>query len=224
MSAVGSCIGVCIYQGTLHPGLLALLLLWTLISIEKAANREIAETIWSLMTAFTVLAVWLLIPINQLLILYNQTRTSGLISYFMLSLAGPVLIGECIYGLVASIRPICVWYPAACGNSLLMLVLNIAIWDLFLGVSLFACYLCITSSLFYISKTLSKRRYRQARLALIGQIDPFSASSLCAICLESLNNQPIRLRCGHPFHGQCLERWLTRRMVCPVCRAAVLAY
>lgn len=140
----------------------------------------------------------------------------------MLVLAGPVLTAECIYGLVASISPLCLWYPASCGNGILRLVLNIVIWDLFLGLSLSASYLCLRSTLSSLSQSLSNRRYRQARLAMIGEIAPF-ASSLCAICLESLTSA-IRLRCGHAFHGECLERWLVRRMACPVCRAAVLAY
>jgi hypothetical protein len=223
MSAVGSCVGVCVYQGISHSVLLVALLIWIVVSLKRARDWERGETIWSVSTAFTLLLVWLLVPINQLIILYNHRSIAVLTSYIVLVLAGPVLLGECVYGLAIHVNPLCLWYPVACQNASMRLVLAIVIWDLFILLSLLSSYLCLRSSHLYLIQTLSERRYRQARLALIGRLDPLSAPTLCAICLENLA-RPIRLRCGHTFHGGCLEEWLARRMICPVCRAAVLAY
>lgn len=46
-------------------------------------------------------------------------------------------------------------------------------------------------------------------------------SGLCAICLEDLEDQDVvrGLICGHVFHKDCIDPWLTRRKcVCPTCK------
>jgi hypothetical protein len=44
----------------------------------------------------------------------------------------------------------------------------------------------------------------------------------CAICLSSLKDKPTRTTpCGHTFHEQCLQEWLSRSNTCPFCRARV---
>lgn len=43
----------------------------------------------------------------------------------------------------------------------------------------------------------------------------------CAICLEPFEDDEIvrGLICGHPFHAECLDPWLTRRRACcPMCK------
>ncbi|CAI9110980.1 OLC1v1011105C1 [Oldenlandia corymbosa var. corymbosa] len=49
---------------------------------------------------------------------------------------------------------------------------------------------------------------------------------LCCVCLSRLNKgdeEKRSLPCGHEFHGECIESWLsnTRRKTCPVCRFLV---
>lgn len=45
----------------------------------------------------------------------------------------------------------------------------------------------------------------------------------CCICLENLNNSSInncenyKLVCGHHFHRNCLQKWLTEKQKCPLC-------
>lgn len=39
----------------------------------------------------------------------------------------------------------------------------------------------------------------------------------CAICLLRMS-QPVRLPCGHTFCGKCIEPWLRRCALCPMCR------
>ena len=44
----------------------------------------------------------------------------------------------------------------------------------------------------------------------------------CSICFSSLTDSPTRTTpCGHTFHEQCLQEWLSRRNTCPFCRAPV---
>lgn len=48
-------------------------------------------------------------------------------------------------------------------------------------------------------------------------------SDCCAVCLDSFKSrQHARfLVCSHKFHRQCLDRWLSRKNECPVCRSPV---
>ncbi|CAI8607030.1 unnamed protein product [Vicia faba] len=50
------------------------------------------------------------------------------------------------------------------------------------------------------------------------------AESICCICLVHLSNAsstPIRLRCSHIFHTECIQKWVNIRQTCPLCRADV---
>lgn len=40
----------------------------------------------------------------------------------------------------------------------------------------------------------------------------------CAVCLSSTISQPLQLPCGHGFCTSCLEPWLRRCGLCPMCR------
>ncbi|WVZ73843.1 LOW QUALITY PROTEIN: hypothetical protein U9M48_022101 [Paspalum notatum var. saurae] len=49
----------------------------------------------------------------------------------------------------------------------------------------------------------------------------------CAVCLEAMRaGERCRVlpRCDHGFHAQCVDPWLRRSRVCPVCRADVLGH
>lgn len=44
----------------------------------------------------------------------------------------------------------------------------------------------------------------------------------CAVCLENFKvGETCRLlpNCNHSFHAQCIDSWLSKTAVCPVCRA-----
>merc|ERR1711939_1074179 len=48
-----------------------------------------------------------------------------------------------------------------------------------------------------------------------------SAPDTCAVCLADVDVPAERvLECGHSFHMECIEKWLTKNPQCPVCRAA----
>jgi len=49
---------------------------------------------------------------------------------------------------------------------------------------------------------------------------PLHESDTCIICLmEFTDGEMLReLGCGHAFHHDCLQQWLGRRMVCPLCQ------
>ena len=51
-----------------------------------------------------------------------------------------------------------------------------------------------------------------------------NGNPLCPICLEEVieseNNKKV-LHCNHTFHANCINRWLTTRNQCPVCRRRV---
>lgn len=46
----------------------------------------------------------------------------------------------------------------------------------------------------------------------------------CCICLGVLEEQDrvkVLPQCGHCFHSHCVDRWLSTRASCPLCRAAL---
>lgn len=44
---------------------------------------------------------------------------------------------------------------------------------------------------------------------------------ICSICLDEYekNEAMGRLDCGHGYHAHCIKAWLSRKNVCPLCRA-----
>ncbi|EAY02000.1 hypothetical protein TVAG_217370 [Trichomonas vaginalis G3] len=47
--------------------------------------------------------------------------------------------------------------------------------------------------------------------------------SECAICMCPIldDEESVVTPCNHPFHKECLTRWLEEDMVCPICRASL---
>ena len=47
------------------------------------------------------------------------------------------------------------------------------------------------------------------------------STKTCNICLE-INNDSLRLPCGHFFHEDCISKWLLEKSnLCPICRKEV---
>lgn len=47
----------------------------------------------------------------------------------------------------------------------------------------------------------------------------------CPICLEEFVDKVKirRLRCIHNFHVKCIDQWLKKNMICPVCRKSIIS-
>ncbi|URE35496.1 Zinc finger, C3HC4 type (RING finger) [Musa troglodytarum] len=49
----------------------------------------------------------------------------------------------------------------------------------------------------------------------------------CAVCLSDMGEgeEITELRCGHPFHRRCLDRWvMLGKAACPLCRDTVVLH
>jgi hypothetical protein len=46
-----------------------------------------------------------------------------------------------------------------------------------------------------------------------------SQETSCAVCLSEFDDDDVlrRLPCGHNFHRSCIDKWLKRNKVCPLC-------
>ena len=70
------------------------------------------------------------------------------------------------------------------------------------------------------ASTLSQREAK-IEVTLPFQTEKHYTSGICTICLENLEDDDLvrGLLCGHVFHGQCIDPWLTtRRGSCPICK------
>lgn len=49
----------------------------------------------------------------------------------------------------------------------------------------------------------------------------FEDNGECIICMESFSENELvkQLMCGHIFHGDCIDHWLTEQKNCPFCKA-----
>lgn len=46
----------------------------------------------------------------------------------------------------------------------------------------------------------------------------------CSICIEQVNDKELVKRlpkCGHMYHAGCIDTWLDKNNICPVCRVAL---
>ena len=45
----------------------------------------------------------------------------------------------------------------------------------------------------------------------------------CVICLENLDSNSIitALKCGHIYHEGCVQKWLNKNSVCPICSTKI---
>ena len=49
-----------------------------------------------------------------------------------------------------------------------------------------------------------------------------TSEEYCSICLESKHNKRVKyLSCKHSFHVKCINTWLQKSEVCPLCRSTV---
>ena len=43
----------------------------------------------------------------------------------------------------------------------------------------------------------------------------------CAICLDKITNDEIKINCGHCFHMECLKKAIAVKNKCPCCRSEI---
>ena len=46
----------------------------------------------------------------------------------------------------------------------------------------------------------------------------------CAICLEDFQDGQrcqVLCECKHTFHSECIDRWLQKKLTCPICRSCI---
>ena len=43
----------------------------------------------------------------------------------------------------------------------------------------------------------------------------------CSICYQDDNKIVRRLKCGHEFHLECIDHWLSQKKTCPICRKSL---
>jgi hypothetical protein len=69
-------------------------------------------------------------------------------------------------------------------------------------------------------KVVDHKFYKLIRV----RMEPARLEMACAICLKEVTRTPLRKRffkklsCGHHFHADCVNKWLSNNFSCPICR------
>ncbi|XP_039055216.1 NEP1-interacting protein 1-like isoform X2 [Hibiscus syriacus] len=79
------------------------------------------------------------------------------------------------------------------------------------------------------AKGLSRNRIRKLpvfefRSRDMMKVKPMEEGGCCSICLQGLKEGELGRnlpRCGHVFHLNCIDEWLSRQGTCPMCREHV---
>ena len=45
----------------------------------------------------------------------------------------------------------------------------------------------------------------------------FGSTNECPICFEFMNEDIYALPCAHLYHRKCIEKWLNKKLCCPIC-------
>ena len=70
------------------------------------------------------------------------------------------------------------------------------------------------------SSTFSSSSYAASRFS---STSSFVKNDSCAICIEDFASGNVlrRLSCGHLYHRDCIDKWLDRKPICPLCKMPV---
>ncbi|KAK1365044.1 RING-type E3 ubiquitin transferase [Heracleum sosnowskyi] len=66
--------------------------------------------------------------------------------------------------------------------------------------------------------------YKQLPVVFYGDLKKEMSAVECCICLgvfEEQDRVKVLPQCGHCFHSHCVDKWLSTRASCPLCRAAL---
>lgn len=46
---------------------------------------------------------------------------------------------------------------------------------------------------------------------------------VCTVCMENIKSESMikNLKCNHKFHPKCINEWLKRKLICPMCKSRV---
>ncbi|KAK8617115.1 hypothetical protein V6N13_117082 [Hibiscus sabdariffa] len=58
----------------------------------------------------------------------------------------------------------------------------------------------------------------KSSIQVLEKVSDFDSEFGCAICFEEEKKEAKRMPCGHTFHDQCIEQWLNKSHLCPLCR------
>ena len=92
------------------------------------------------------------------------------------------------------------------------------LWIILAVVGLIA----IIAAIVWAVRCAVARRRVEASQAMEGLLNK---QALCAICKGQFagGEKCRRLRvCGHVYHAECVDPWLWRKKICPLCRADVI--
>lgn len=51
-----------------------------------------------------------------------------------------------------------------------------------------------------------------------------NVDEMCSICIENLNTRKniLKVKCGHMFHKECIDKWTASNKTCPNCMSIIM--
>lgn len=102
-------------------------------------------------------------------------------------------------------------------TTTIMVYVNIGI--MFLGV----IFSCIILPFFNKIKTATNAIKILDLITIYDNTNGVSINEDCAICLELLSTDNVKLNCNHVYHKKCIDKWLATNVNCPVCRKVLIS-
>jgi len=75
-----------------------------------------------------------------------------------------------------------------------------------------------------VSKGLTKKQIKKIPKVIYNRNKFSNNDNKCVVCQYEFKNgeEVTKLSCGHLFHSECVDTWLSKNKVCPMCHKEII--
>ena len=75
-----------------------------------------------------------------------------------------------------------------------------------------------------VSKGLTKKQIKKIPKVIYNRYKFSNDDNKCVVCQYEFKNgeEVTKLSCGHLFHSECVDTWLSKNKVCPMCHKEII--
>ena len=79
-----------------------------------------------------------------------------------------------------------------------------------------------------LSRADTRECYTTVSWEMLKEFEDFSEDDCCPICIEEFKARPTDLvcllACNHVFHKNCIDEWIHRNSLCPLCKHDMFSF